>query len=74
MHPDMQKEQFSRAYVQAVAACAGYSWSVPSVDDDSVDMCLHQTDGGEQFSLPDLIFRLSVSVVILQRQISFPIR
>ena len=31
----MQKEQFSRAYVQAVAACAGFSWSVPSVDDDS---------------------------------------
>ena len=46
MHPDMQKEQFSRAYVQAVAACAGFAWSVPSVDDDSVDMTLHQTGGG----------------------------
>ena len=39
----MQKEEFSRAYVQAVAACAGFAWSRPSVDDDSVDMSLHQT-------------------------------
>lgn len=46
MHPDMQKEQFSRAYVQAVAACAGFAWSIPSVDDDSVDMALHQSGGG----------------------------
>lgn len=43
MELDQQKEQFSRAYVQAVAACAGFAWSVPSVDDDSVDMTLHQT-------------------------------
>ena len=43
MHPDMQKEQFSQAYVQAVAACAGFGWSKPSVDDDSIDLCLHAT-------------------------------
>jgi hypothetical protein len=42
----MQKEQFSRAYIQAVAARAGFAWSAPSVDDDSVDMVLHQTGGG----------------------------
>lgn len=54
MHPDMQKEQYSRAYVQAVAACAGFSWSVPSVDDDSVDMCLHQTGGGGTIRSPRL--------------------
>ncbi|HVA50431.1 MAG TPA: hypothetical protein VNH11_29045 [Pirellulales bacterium] len=46
MDLDMQKEQFSRAYVQAVSACAGFAWSMPSVDDDSVDMVLHQTGGG----------------------------
>lgn len=40
MTPDMQKEQFSRSYVQAVAACAGFAWSLPSVDDDSIDLCL----------------------------------
>lgn len=54
MHPDMQKEQFSKAYVQAVAACAGFSWSVPSVDDDSIDMCLHRTGGGGTIRSPRL--------------------
>ncbi len=54
MHPDMQKEQFSKAYVQAVAACAGFSWSVPSVDDDSIDMCLHGTGGGGTIRSPRL--------------------
>ena len=33
MDLDTQKEQFSRAYVQAVAACAGFAWRMPSVDD-----------------------------------------
>lgn len=54
MHPDTQKEQFSKAYVQAVAACAGFSWSVPSVDDDSIDMCLHRTGGGGTIRSPRL--------------------
>ena len=54
MHPDMQKEQFSKAYVQAVAACAGFSWSEPSVDDDSIDMCLHGTGGGGTIKSPRL--------------------
>ena len=35
-----RKEQFSRAYVHAVASVAGYSMSVPPVDDDSVDLML----------------------------------
>ncbi len=34
MDINAQKEQFSLAYVQAVAAVAGYSWSQPSVDED----------------------------------------
>jgi hypothetical protein len=54
MHPDMQKEQFSRAYVQAVAACAGFAWSVPSVDDDSVDMVLHKSGGGGTVRSPKM--------------------
>jgi len=55
---DMQKEQFSRAYVQAVAACAGFAWSVPSVDDDSIDMSLHQTGGGGTIRSPRLDLQL----------------
>ena len=58
---DMQKEQFSRAYVQAVAACAGFTWSVPSVDDDSVDISLHQTGGGGTIRSPRLDTQLKCS-------------
>ena len=58
MNLDMQKEQFSRAYVQAVAACAGFAWSVPSVDDDSVDMTLHQTGGRGTVRSPQLALQL----------------
>ena len=52
MDLNMQKEQFSRAYVQAVAACAGYAWSIPSVDDDSIDMSLHQRGGNGTIRSP----------------------
>src|SRR5262249_27562715 len=38
MTEDLQKEQFSRAYVRAVAAAAGVNIYVPEVDDDSVDI------------------------------------
>jgi hypothetical protein len=58
MHPDMQKEQFSRAYVQAVAACAGFAWGVPSVDDDSVDMALFCRGGGGTIRSPRLELQL----------------
>ena len=58
MHLDMRKEQFSRAYVQAVAACAGFSWSSPSVDDDSIDMTLHKRGGGGTIRSPKLDLQL----------------
>lgn len=58
MDLDMQKDQFSRAYVQAVAACAGFAWSSPSVDDDSVDMCLHQRGGGGTIRSPRVDLQL----------------
>jgi hypothetical protein len=35
-----RKEQFSRAYVRAVAAVAGFSVATPEVDDESIDMAL----------------------------------
>lgn len=37
MDINLQKEQFSNAYIQAVASVAGYSLYKPNVDDDSVD-------------------------------------
>ena len=35
---NLQKEQFSRAYVPAIAAAAAFAAEEPLVDDDSVDM------------------------------------
>lgn len=45
MHPDHMKEQFSHAYVKAVAAAAGVAWMKPSVDDDSIDVTLSRRGG-----------------------------
>jgi hypothetical protein len=58
MDINMQKEEFSRAYVQAIAACAGFASSRPSVDDDSVDMTLHQTGGGGTIRSPRVDLQL----------------
>jgi hypothetical protein len=40
MHIDQRKEQFSKAYVHAVAAVAGYATYELSVDDDSIDFAI----------------------------------
>lgn len=58
MDISMQKEEFSRAYVQAVAACAGFASSRPSVDDDSVDLTLYQTGGGGTIRSPRVELQL----------------
>jgi hypothetical protein len=46
MDEDAQKEQFSNAYVRAVAATAGYTVYKPEVDDDSVDWVIAARGGG----------------------------
>ncbi|MFN6536439.1 MAG: DUF4365 domain-containing protein [Nostoc sp. EkiNYC01] len=38
MHITQRQEQFSNAYISAVAAVAGYSLYKPGVDDDSIDL------------------------------------
>ena len=38
MDLNLRKEQFSRAYVHAIASAAGFGVSVPTVDEDSVDL------------------------------------
>lgn len=58
MDLNAQKEQFSRAYVQAVAAVAGYAWSQPSVDNDSVDQTLSARGGGGTIKSPKLDLQL----------------
>ena len=61
MHIDQQKEQFSHAYVKAVASVAGFSWYKPSVDDDSVDLGLAQAGGGGMVRSPRLEMQLKCS-------------
>jgi hypothetical protein len=58
MHIDQRKEQFSRAYVLAVAAAAGYAWYQPSVDDDSIDLGLAEKGGGGTVRSPRLELQL----------------
>lgn len=58
MDLNAQKEQFSRAYVQAVAAVAGFAWSEPSVDDDSIDLTLSDRGGGGTIRSPKLDIQL----------------
>lgn len=72
MTPDMQKEQFSRAYIQAVAACAGFAWSIPSVDDDSVDLTLHQTGGRGTVRSPRLDVQLKCKELTTPAEDAFP--
>lgn len=45
MDINQQKEQFSNAYLQAVASVAGYSLYKPNVDDDSVDWGIAASGG-----------------------------
>jgi hypothetical protein len=58
MHINQRKEQFSRAYVLAVAAAAGYAWYQPSVDDDSIDLGLAEKGGGGTVRSPRLELQL----------------
>jgi hypothetical protein len=58
MDRKQQKEQFSQAYVQAIAACAGFAWSKPSVDEDSVDLMLSQRGGRGTIRSPRLEIQL----------------
>jgi hypothetical protein len=52
--PGQQKEQFSKAYVRAVVATAGYTVSVPEVDEDSVDFTVHTRGVGGLVRSPTL--------------------
>ncbi|HEX2225077.1 MAG TPA: DUF4365 domain-containing protein [Thermoanaerobaculia bacterium] len=53
-----QKEQFSAAYVRAIASVAGYAVSRPEVDDDSVDLTLSARGGNGSLRSPKLDIQL----------------
>lgn len=76
MNLDAQKEQFSRAYVQAFAAVAGFTWSQPSVDDDSVDMTISARGGCGTIRSPklDLQLKCHSQDAISRTDFSFPLK
>jgi len=55
---NQQKEQFSNAYIQAVASVAGYSLYKPAVDDDSVDWGIAARGGTGRIRSPRLELQL----------------
>ncbi len=56
--PGAQKEQFSMAFVGAIAAAAGYSVNTPKVDDDSVDITIAGKGCRGTFTSPRLEVQL----------------
>jgi hypothetical protein len=55
---NQRKEQFSNAYVRAVASVAGFTLSKPEVDDDSIDLTLAQRGGGGTIRSPRVELQL----------------
>jgi hypothetical protein len=75
MHVTQQKEQFSNAYLRAVAATAGYNVYKPEVDDDSVDWGIGARGGGGTVRSPKLELQLKcTSRNVLQHEcVVFPL-
>ena len=61
MYVNFQKEQFSRAYVTAIAAGVGCNTMKPEVDDDSIDLCLKSKIDGKCISRPQLDMQLKAT-------------
>ncbi len=72
---DDQKEQFSFAYVRAVAATARIAANEPTVDDDSVDLILQQKGTGGIFRSPRLEVQVKCTdaAIITSAHIALPV-
>src|SRR4051812_4894837 len=70
MTENNQKEQFSIAYIRALAAVLGLKVTREEVDDDSVDVTLLRTGG----TAPKLDIQLKCSGAIQKMELDFPFR
>jgi hypothetical protein len=61
MDENQQKEQFSVAYLHAVATVCGLGLSDPRVDDDSIDVTVGRTGGSGTIRSPRLDIQLKCS-------------
>ena len=73
---DDQKEQFSFAYVRAVAAVSRIAVSEPTVDDDSVDLLFQQRDGGGVVLSPRLEAQVKCTdaAVVTATHVAYPLK
>ena len=68
-----QKEQFSHAYVRAVAAVAGFTVAKPEVDDDSVDLSIKSKLHSVRPQV-DLQLKCSETIDLVDQTLSFALK
>ena len=70
-----KKQEFSKAYVKAVAAACGYATQEPSVDEDSVDLGLAARGGGGTVRSPrlDLQLKCTARHLVGDQTVNFPL-
>jgi hypothetical protein len=75
MDLSQKKQEFSRAYVKAVAAVCGYATKDVSVDDDSVDLSLAARGGNGTVRSPQLDMQLKCTAqdIIGNTTVNFPL-
>ncbi len=76
MEISQRKEQFSIAYVRAVASVAGFSVSTPGVDDDSVDLTLaaRVVEGVPSRPKIDVQLKCTSEDVLREREVVYPLK
>jgi len=76
MEDEIRKEQFSHAYVRAVASAAGCVVGLFGVDHDSVDLSLRSQDTFGPISSPqlDLQIKCTARIVPIEDEIRFPLK
>jgi hypothetical protein len=71
-----QQEQFSRAYVHAVATVAGFGTYRPEIDDDSIDLGIAARGGATTFKSPRVEAQLKCTSTSVRHDeaVHFPLR
>ena len=76
MDISQRKEQFSRAYVHAVATAAGFALYEPNVDDDSIDLGIGGRVAHEMPRPPriELQLKCTSKTVIRNQHVVYPLK
>lgn len=76
MDLSQRKQQFSFAYIRAVAAAAGYAVSEPSVDDESIDLMVASrgTSGAVKRPRLEVQVKCTVDTVLTEEAFSYALK